>query len=136
MKPNMRRNLPGTFVTRELRQGAWRLSRSEPTPMDVILGGAEMGAADAFRSPTVRDIDIEWRADSVVLSMSCAEQRRTMKTQSAIVHEPLARLYEALPLAGLDAKARRFWRRVFRLVRIPGGRYLLGVLARRTRARH
>ena len=30
------------------------------------------------------------------------------------------------------SRARRFWRRVFRLVRIPGGRYLLGVLARRT----
>jgi hypothetical protein len=28
---------------------------------------------------------------------------------------------------------RRFWRRVFRVVRIPGGRLLLGWLSRRTR---
>ena len=45
-------------------------------------------------------------------------------------------LTEPDPLAGLDEKARRFWRRVFRLVRIPGGRHLLGVLARRSRGRH
>ena len=49
---------------------------------------------------------------------------------SAIVHEPLGHLYESLPLVKFDAKARRFWRRVFRLVRIPGGRYLLKFLAR------
>ena len=135
MNRKMRRNLPGTFATRELKEGIWRLSRREPAPVDVILGGVEIGAADAFRSPTVRDIDIEWRGDWVVVSMTCAEHRRTIKPQGAIVHEPLPRLYEVLPLVALDANARRFWRRVFRLVRIPGGRFLLGVLARRTRAR-
>jgi hypothetical protein len=71
----------------------------------------------------------------VLLTMTSAEQQRTVKAQSVIVHEPLARLYEALPLATLDANARRFWRRVFRLVRIPGGRYLLGALVRRRQDR-
>jgi hypothetical protein len=47
-----------------------------------------------------------------------------------IVHEPLGRMYESLPLAGIDANARRFWRRVFWLVRLPGGRYLLKLLTR------
>jgi hypothetical protein len=131
----MRRNLPGTFLTRNVGENAWRLSRSEAAPIDVFLRGTEPGAAEALRPPFVRDIDIEWRADTVVLTMTSAEQPRTIRAKSAIVHEPLARLYEALPLATLDAKARRFWRRVFRLVRIPGGRYLLGALARRTRER-
>jgi hypothetical protein len=135
MKPKMRRKLPGTFLTRDLGEGAWRLSRGEAAPIDVFLRGTESGAAEALRSPFVRDIDIEWLAETVVLTMTSAEQVRTVKAQSAIVHEPLARLYEALPLVSLDAKARRFWRRVFRLVRIPGGRYLLGALARRTRNR-
>jgi hypothetical protein len=36
-------------------------------------------------------------------------------------------------LADFDARARRFWRRVFVLVRIPGGRRLLGMLARASR---
>jgi hypothetical protein len=135
MKPKMRRKLPGIFLTRELGQDAWQLSRGEAASIDVFLRGAESGAAETLRSPSVRDIEIEWRAETVVLTMTSAEQTRTVKAQSAIVHEPLARLYEALPLASLDAQARRFWRRVFRLVRIPGGRYLLGVLARRSQDR-
>ena len=136
MKPKMRRNLPGTFLTQNLGEGAWRLSRSEAAPVDVFLLGAESAAAEALRSPWVRDIGIEWRAETVVLTMTSAEQPRIITAQSAIVHEPLGRLYEALPLVSFDAKARRFWRRVFRLVRIPGGRYLLGALARRNRHRH
>ena len=135
MKPKMRRNLPGTFLTRKLGDGAWRLSRSEPELIDVFVRGAEPGAAEAFRPRAVGDIDIEWRTETVLLTMTSAEQLRTVSAQSVIVHEPLARLYEALPLVTLDAKARRFWRRVFRLVRIPGGRHLLGVLARFPRRR-
>jgi hypothetical protein len=136
MKPKMRRNLPGTFLTQNLGEGAWRLSRSEAAPVDVFLRGVESAAAEALRSPWVRDIGIEWRGDAVALTMTSAEQPGIVQARSAIVHEPLVRLYEALPLASLDAKARRFWRRVFRLVRIPGGRYLLGALARRSRHRH
>jgi hypothetical protein len=135
MKPKMRRKLPGTFLTRDLGAGAWRLSRGETEPIDILVSGTESEAADALRSRFVRDIDIEWRAEAVVLSMTSAERRRSVKAQSVIVHEPLPRLYETLPLVTLDAKARLFWRRVFRLVRIPGGRHLLGVLARRTRER-
>jgi len=56
-----------------------------------------------------------------------------LKTRNAIIHEPLTRLYEGLPLASFDPAARRFWRRVFRLVRIPGGRHLLRFIARRSR---
>jgi hypothetical protein len=136
MKPKMRRHLPGIFLTQDLGEGSWRLTRGEDAPVDVLLRGAEFGAAEALRSPSVRDIVIEWRAETVVLTMTSAEQPRVMEAHSVIVHEPLARLYEALPLASLDANARRFWNRVFRLVRIPGGRYLLGVLARRNRRRH
>ena len=41
MKPKKRRKLPGTFLTRDLGEGAWRLSRGEAEPIDVInyLGG-------------------------------------------------------------------------------------------------
>ena len=131
MQPNMRRNLPGTFLTRNLGEGTWRLSRSEPTPVDVFVRGADSGVAEVLRPLDVRDIGIEWRAQTAVLTVTSAGQISTVETQSAIVHEPLAHLYEALPLAGFDAKARRFWRRVFRLIRIPGGRYLLRLVARR-----
>lgn len=108
----------------------------EPAPIDVIVRGADTDAAEVFRPPTVSDIDLEWRAGTVALALTSAERRRSIRTQGAIVHEPLPRLYEALPLASFDEKARRFWRKVFRLLRIPGGRYLLGVFAHRSRGRH
>jgi hypothetical protein len=133
MNAKMRRNLGGIFSAQNLQSGAWQLARREPAPAEVFLRGVDCGAADAFGSPDLRDIDIEWRDGTVLLTMTAAGLRRSCNAQSAIVHEPLARLYEVLPLLSLDEKARRFWRRVFRLVRIPGGRYLLGVLARRTR---
>ena len=136
MKPKMRRKLPGTFLARHLGESAWRLSRSEPQPIDVFVLGADLPAAEFFRALNVRDIEVEWRTEAVWLTMISNGRPTTVKTQSAIVHEPLPHLYTALPLAGLDEKARRFWRRVFRLVRIPGGRHLLGVLARRSRGRH
>jgi hypothetical protein len=131
MQPKMRRDLPGAFLTRELGEGAWRLSRTDPTPMDVFVRGADAAAAETLRSASVRDLEIEWREGAAALTFSSGGKPRAAGMQSAIVHEPLPSLYEALPLVILDAKATRFWRTVFRLIRIPGGRYLLGVLARR-----
>src|SRR5579863_10259131 len=104
MKPKMRRKLPGTFLAQDLGEGAWRLSRSEAASIDVFLRGAQSGS-EALRSPSVRDIGIEWQAATVVLTMTSAEQPRIITAQSAIVHEPLGRLYEALPLVSFDAKA-------------------------------
>jgi hypothetical protein len=133
MYAKKRRHLAGQFSSRNTGSGAWHLARSEPAPADVFLRGVESGAAEALGSPNLREVDIEWQDDTVLLTVTVAERRGSFKAQSAIVHEPLARLYEDLPLVILNEKARRFWRRVFRLVRIPGGRYLLGILARRTR---
>ena len=134
MKPKMRRKLSGTFAARDLGRGSWRLSRTEPPLVDILLRGAESSAAEAFRPPAVGDIEIEWEHGTVVLTMTSAHRRISINSRSAIVHEPLESLFDALPLAVFDSKARRFWSRVFRLVRIPGGRYLLGLLARRSRA--
>lgn len=136
MKQNMRRNFRGTFVARDLSQRAWRLSRREPAPIDILLQGAKSGAADSTRPSAVSDIELEWRDGVVIMSMTSAQRRISIKMRSAIVHEPLAQLYDVLPLAGFDSSARRFWRWVFPLVRVPGGRYLLGLLARHTRRRH
>ncbi|MHB8476934.1 MAG: hypothetical protein ACYDBZ_11700 [Steroidobacteraceae bacterium] len=136
MKSKLRCNLPGTFLTRNLGQGRWRLSRGEPEPVEVFVLGAAAPAAGSSPAPEVRDIDLEWRADSVWLKFISDARPIAVQAQGAIVHEPLPGLYAALPLACLEEPGRRFWRRVFRLVRIPGGRYLLGVLARRSRGPH
>ena len=132
----MRCNLPGTFLKRNLGQGRWRLSRGEPEPVEVLVLGADPPTGETSPALEVSDIDIEWRADSVWLRFVSEGRSIAVQAQGAIVHEPLPRLYAALPLARLEEPGRRFWRRVFRLVRIPGGRYLLGVLARRSHARH
>jgi len=68
-----------------------------------------------------------------LLTFMSEDKVASVEAANAIVHEPLDQLYERLPLISIDANARRFWRRVFRLVRIPGGRYLLKLLARSRR---
>jgi hypothetical protein len=136
MNPNMRCHLPGKFVAQNLGGGAWRLARRDPAPAEVLLRGADPRAAEVFSSHDVGDIDIEWQTAKVELWATSSGRRTAIASQSAIVHEPRAQLYEALPLALPSPKSRRFWRRVFCLVRIPGGRLLLAVLGRRTRARH
>lgn len=130
----MRCHLPGTFLAQDLEDGAWRLARGAPQPADVFLRGADAAAAQAFSPPAIGDIDIEWQGPGALLRVTSSAGCATLESRSAIVHEPLARLYETLPLGRVDAKSRRFWRRVFRLVRIPGGRFLLAAVARRTRA--
>ena len=135
MNPNMRCHLPGKFVARDLGGGAWRLARRDLEPAEVLLRGADPRAAEVLTSHDLGDIDIEWQTATVQLSAASSGRRAVIASRSAIVHEPLLQLYEALPLARIDLEARRFWRRVFWLVRIPGGRLLLAAVAHRTRAR-
>jgi hypothetical protein len=133
MKANMRRNFPGEFAASNLAEGAWRLARDAPAPVEVWVRGASAASAAAFGARSVRDLCIEWHGEGVELSINAGGQPTRIEARSIIVHEPLVRLYENLPLAKLDAPTRRFWHRVFALVRIPGGRALLGMLARRRR---
>lgn len=139
MEPNRRRQLSGAFTAQDLGNGAWRLTQSEPSGIDVFLKGtgSTTGAdsGEALGCGTVSDIEIEWRPSSASLSFTSNGAVRRIELTSAIVHEPRPHLYDQLPLAPFEPKARRFWRRVFRVVQIPGGRHLLGVLARGTRAR-
>ncbi|MDP9083816.1 MAG: hypothetical protein M3N50_08625 [Pseudomonadota bacterium] len=133
MKPKLRRNLSGAFAAQETGKGMWRLARREPPRIDVYLKGAEPDAIDVLKGGALSDINIEWDHEAAVLNVNCRAGTRAVRTQSALVHEFLPRLYEVLPLATFDDKARRFWRRVFILVRIPGGRHVLAALARRSR---
>jgi hypothetical protein len=132
MNTNLRRYLAGPFAARNLGNGSWRLARGPLEPIDVILRGAPPQAEEAWPALEAGDVDIEWQAETVVVTVTSAGHKRSFNARSALVHEPQARLYDALPLAAVDETTRRFWHRVFRLIRIPGGRYLLGVLARRS----
>jgi hypothetical protein len=130
MNPKLRRNLSGAFQAQDLGAGAWRLCQAAPREIDVYLQGSDRRAAQAFGATRIGDLGIEWRSETVQLSFVSGDRIETVEAASAIVHEPMSHLYESLPLQSFDADARRFWRRVFRVVRIPGGRYLLRLLSR------
>jgi hypothetical protein len=131
--PKLRRNFSGAFLAQERGNGAWQLARPPPHETEVFLRGAEQGAKRAFATGPIIELGIEWREENVLLTFSAQGRVASVEAASAIVHEPLPRLYERLPMVSIDADARRFWRRVFGLVRIPGGRYLLKVVARSRR---
>jgi hypothetical protein len=135
MNPKMRRNFTGEFSVQDLGKNIWRLSRVAPPRIDVIVQGARPGAAPAsvaraFGTEPVTSLGIEWHSDMALLSFMSGDRVETVEGANVIVHEPLRQLYEGLPLAEFDQKARKFWSRVFRLVRFPGGRFLLRFLAR------
>jgi hypothetical protein len=134
MPAKPRRNFSGAFLPRDCGNGAWQLSRPPPHEINVFLRDAQQDAERSFATGPILDLGIEWHDEKVLLTFLSAEKVASVGAASAIVHEPLERLYERLPTVSIDAAARRFWRRIFRLVRIPGGRYLLKVLAR-SRAR-
>src|SRR2546430_10240468 len=130
MSPKLRRNYSGAFIVQSRGDHAWQLSRAAPHEMTVFLRDAEPGAAHALGIGPICELGIEWHAEKALLTFLAADKVASVEAASVIVHEPLAQLYQSLPLASIDADARRFWHRVFRLVRIPGGRYLLKLLTR------
>ena len=135
MNPKMRSNFDGEFSALDLGKHVWRLTRNTPPRTEVIVQGAQQGAAQqnparAFRTEAVANLAIEWHSDMALLSFLSGDRVETVEAANVTVHEALPHLYDGLPLAEFDQKAKIFWRRVFRLVRFPGGRYLLRFLAR------
>lgn len=129
----MTRTLTGGFRAQDLGAGAWQLTTGAAGGPQIYVRGAEPGAAHSMRGVSSSAVAVEWRNDGVLVTLTSSAGTRRLTARSAIIHEPLPGLYAGLPLASFDGDARRFWRRVFRLVRIPGGRHLLGLIARRAR---
>jgi hypothetical protein len=134
MKSNIRRSIRGPFLVHDLGRGAWRLAGTVPPNIDILVQGAAADDSQVLSLENCAELCVEWQEAGVNLTWPSAAGDSSLKMRSAIIHEPQARLYEGLPLASYDAAARGFWRRIFRIMRIPGGRYLLGFLARRHRS--
>jgi|SRR5450631_2754953 hypothetical protein len=121
----------GPFSARNFGAGSWALTQAEVCGSAVYLRGAR---PDASLPPdAVAQVVVAWRAKDVEVALTTSQGIRVLQADSVIIHEPNPRLYESLPLPGFDAAARTFWKRVFLLIRIPGGRFLLGLIARRER---
>jgi hypothetical protein len=129
----MQKTVTGPFTVRKLSAGAWQLTTL--AGVEVLLRGAGAAAPEILQAPRLEALSLEWSSDAVRITTRSAHGVRNLASRSALVHEPRPRLYEHLPLAGFDADAQRFWRRIFGLIRIPGGRYLLRFIARRGRGK-
>jgi hypothetical protein len=128
MKAKMRRNFSGVFRCAEIGTDAWQIVQGEARELQIVLRGAKPAAARLIAAAPIK-LGIEWLADAARLTVATQDGVATMQTVSAIVHEPACNLYENLPLAHFDDRAKKFWRRVFWLLQVPGGRYLLKYLA-------
>jgi hypothetical protein len=131
LKP-VERVLRGEFRVDSVGGDGWRIENLRAPHELLWLRG--VGAQAAALPPRADHLTVVWRADGrVALGLRAGETAVATDASSALLHEPRAELYESLPLPAYTPERARFWRRVFRLVRIPGGRLLLGWLARRSR---
>ncbi len=127
MQTTRTRTLAGPFAL-ELSSAQWWEIR--------FAGGSALiqGAAAPGGLEGSAELRIDWQAGGgIQLAFALPSGPLILAATSLILHEPQPELYAALPLARFDARARRFWYRVFALVRAPGGRWLLGLVARLAR---
>src|ERR1700690_1365992 len=125
MQARKSRTLLGSFAIHELGSGHWHLASSDCAGPEIYLIGTDSGAIPVVRDTNIRAVALEWRDRGVLVTLSSIDGPTLLRARVALIHEPFAQLYQSLPLAHFDTTARRFWRRIFRLVRIPGGRHLL-----------
>ena len=122
--------LPAPFDIEDGGHGLWCLRRRQAPAVVIYL--REFTLPPQLSQCTA--LTIEWPPDGgAVLRLTLPAGFATFRAASAIAHEPRPQLYRALPLAAFDARSRRFWRAVFVLMRVPGGRALLGWLTARRR---
>jgi hypothetical protein len=122
-------SIEGKVEAEDLGHGLWRL-QVPGGDREIRVRADGLAAAD-FGGCT--QVSVQWRGEAVFLTVVTPAAERVHRLHSALVHEPLPRLYDGLPLAHIDAGTRRFWRWVFRVVRLPGGSRLLELLVRRAR---
>ena len=132
MNAGTERSFRGDFRLRNCGPAAWLLESAAPGGPEIhLFGVAPESARHLEGGATVTRVGLLWAPGRVSATLVSASGARVLQLRAATVHEALPRLYDSLPLERLDARARRFWRRVFFLVRVPGGRRLLGLMARR-----
>ena len=123
-----------TAVFRCVRSGErnWIIASAQEPVVEITLLGADLDAQLVAQG--AQRVSIDWQHEGATVELTLGSDVFRIHADSVLVHEPLPSLYRALPLADFDARARRFWQRVFWVARLPGGRTLLRLLARRARA--
>ena len=132
-----RKTWSGPFNLERRCDTLWVFHGLEPARIDVYVidpRPAESAADAASMALTFDRIEIDWLQSSVEVALWQGSTAHRILVRTAFAHEPKPALYAALPLERFTARAQSFWRRVFLLVKLPGGRALLGLIARRARA--
>ncbi|MGA2398453.1 MAG: hypothetical protein ABSG30_10390 [Steroidobacteraceae bacterium] len=131
MNTKVERMLTGAFRATHLGADAWQLTTGTPAPAEIYLTGVDSDAFAVLDSAAPSAVCVGWSAAGAVVTLVAPGARTQFRSRTATIHEPRPQLYQGLPLVVLDDKARRFWRRAFRIARIPGGRRLLRWIAQR-----
>jgi hypothetical protein len=133
MSAKIERTLTGAFRATRLAADAWRLTTGVAGAAEIYLSGVEGDVFAVLEGSTASAVTLAWSAAGATITLISPGTSTRFKSRAATLHEPRPQLYRDLPLVVLDDAAKRFWRRVFLIARIPGGRRLLRWIAQRTR---
>jgi hypothetical protein len=132
MNTRIERTLTGAFRATHLAADAWQLTTGAAGSAEIHLSGVDRDAFAALEGATPSAVTVAWSAAGATVTLSSPGASTQLGSRTATIHEPRPQLYQGLPLVVLDDAAKRFWRRVFWIARLPGGRRLLWI-AQRTR---
>jgi len=135
MNTRIERTLTGAFRATHLAADSWQLTTGAAGSPEIYLSGVDRDAFAALDGSAPSAVSVAWSATGATVTLIAPGASTQFKSRTATIHEPRPQLYQGLPLVVLDDAARRFWRRVFLLARLPGGRRLLRWIAQRTRGR-
>ncbi len=133
MSTRIERTWTGAFRATHLGKDSWQLRMGAAASPEIYLSGVDRNAFAALAGATPSAVTVAWSDAGATITLLSSGASTQFRSRTATVHEPRPQLYQGLPLVVLDAAARRFWRRVFLIARLPGGRRLLRWIAQRTR---
>jgi hypothetical protein len=133
MNTRIERTLTGAFRATHLNADTWQLTTGAAGSAEIYLCGVDRDAFAALDGSAPSAVTVTWSGTGATVTLISPAASTRFRSRTATIHEPRPQLYQGLPLVALDAAARRFWRRVFLIARIPGGRRLLRWIAQRTR---
>jgi hypothetical protein len=111
---------------------SWRLTTGATGSTEIYLSGVDSDAFAVLDGAAPSAVSVAWSEAGASVTLIAHGASPQFRSRTATIHEPRPELYQGLPLVVLDEKARRFWRRVFLIARIPGGRRLLRWIAQRS----
>jgi hypothetical protein len=130
MNATTRLRLAAPFDLQRCGTDLWCLRGQAASGPHVYLRGFTPPPAFAAWSA----LTVEWpAAGGGLLTAESPAGSVAITVASAFAHTRCEGLYATLPLARLDARGQRFWRRVFLVVRLPGARWLLRWIAAKSR---